>query len=61
VEAASQLAVSHGVWRLRELKGLLQAPAAQDQFQFIQQHPLIRDLSHYQALIPDCFTPITKH
>jgi hypothetical protein len=57
VEAASQLACTHGGWRLRELKDLLQHPTAQEQFQFIQQHPLIRDLSHYQALIPDCFSP----
>jgi transposase len=60
MEAASELASGHGVWRLRELKGLLQTPARQEQFQFIQQHPLIRDLSHYQALIPDCFSPTTN-
>mgnify|MGYP001343365652 CR=1 FL=1 len=57
VAAASQLATTHGVWHLRELKHLLQAPPGQDQFQFVQAHPLIRDLSHYQALVPDCFTP----
>ncbi len=57
VEAASELAATHGVWRLFELKSLLQTPIRQDQFQFIQQHPLIRDLSHYHALIPDCFAP----
>jgi len=61
LEAASQLAATHGVWHLRELKSLLQTPAAQDQFQLIQQHPLIRDLSHYQALIPDCFTSLTPN
>jgi len=61
VAAASQLATTHGVWHLRELKHLLQAPAGQDQFQFVQQHPLIRDLSHYQALVPDCFTPQTEN
>jgi len=60
IEAASQLALTHGVWHLRELKGLLQGPSAQEQFQFIQQHPLIRDLSHYQALLPDCFAPIAE-
>ena len=57
VEAASELAAAHGAWRLSELKGLLETPARQEQFQFVQQHPLIRDLSHYQALIPDCFAP----
>lgn len=57
VEAASQLALSHGVWRLRELRSLLQSPHAQEQLQFLQEHPIIRNLSHYQALIPDCFSP----
>jgi transposase len=61
VEAASELALTHGVWRLHELKSLLQTPVRQDQFQFIQQHPLIRDLSHYQALIPDCFISATDN
>jgi transposase len=56
LEAASELAATHGVWHLRELRSLLQTPSTQDQFQFIQHHPLIRDLSHYQALMPDCFT-----
>jgi transposase len=60
IEAASQLASTHGVWHLRELKSLLQTPSSQDQFQFIQQHPLIRDLRHYQALMPDCFVPTTN-
>jgi transposase len=60
METASQLALAHGVWRLRELRGLLSHPTLQEQFQFIQQHPLIRDLSHYQALMPDCFTPTTE-
>jgi transposase len=61
IEAASQLASTHGVWHLRELKSLLQTPSSQDQFQFIQQHPLIRDLSHYQAFIPDCFISATDN
>ena len=60
VEAASQLADTHGLWRLRELKSLLQSPRRQEQLEFIQQHPLIRDLSHYQALIPDCFCSATQ-
>jgi transposase len=60
VEAASQLAVTHGVWRLQELKSLLQNPTAPEQFEFVQEHPLIRHLSHYQALIPDCFTPVSS-
>jgi hypothetical protein len=61
LEAASQLAAAHGAWHLIEIKDLLQSPTRQDQFEFIQQHPLIRDLSHYQALIPDCFAPVTDN
>ena len=56
MEAASQLACAHGVWRLHEIKSLLAHPVTQEQFEFVQEHPLIRDLSHYEALIPDCFT-----
>ncbi|MDB6128944.1 MAG: Transposase [Verrucomicrobiales bacterium] len=61
VEAASQLALDHGVWRLKEVRGLLQSPQAEEQLQFVQEHPIIRDLSHYQALIPDCFSPPTEN
>jgi transposase len=60
VEAASQLALTHGVWRLHELKSLLAHPSTQEQFEFVQEHPLIRDMSHYEALIPDCFSPEPK-
>jgi transposase len=61
MEAASQLASTHGVWHLSDIKSLLHSPTGQDQFQFIQQHPIIRDLSHYQALIPDCFGPVIEN
>ena len=57
VEAASELALTHGVWRLHELRSLLRTPTEQNQFEFVQTHPLIRDLSHYEALVPDCFAP----
>lgn len=60
VEAASQLASTHGVWQLHDLKGLLQTPTAQEQFEFVQEHPLIRSLDHYQALVPDCFASNTE-
>jgi hypothetical protein len=56
VEAAAELALAHGAWHLHDLKSLLQNPATQDHFEFAQQHPLIRELSHYQALVPDCFS-----
>jgi hypothetical protein len=61
VEAAAELALAHGVWHLQELKNLLQNPTTQDRFEFAQQHPLIRELSHYQALMPDCFVPTEQN
>ena len=54
---ACQLALTHGAWHLRDLKGLLAQPTAQDQFAFIETHPLIRDLHAYQNLMPACFAP----
>jgi hypothetical protein len=54
---ACQLALTHGSWHLADLKALLAQPTAQEQFAFIQTHPLIRDLHTYQNLVPVCFNP----
>lgn len=54
---ACQLAQTHGTWRLRDLRGLLARPTAQEQFAFIEVHPLIRDLKTYDNLVPVCFDP----
>lgn len=61
VEAAAELALQHGSWHLHDLKGLLKNPITQDHFAFAQQHPLIRDLSQYGELIPDCFAAPTEN
>jgi hypothetical protein len=64
MEAAAELACAHGLWRLQELKDLLHRPgAARQEPGFAQSHPLIRDLKHYQLLMPDCFAshPETKN
>ena len=58
VEAAARRALDSGSWRLRELKALLDQAPVQSHFEFLQEHPLIRDLSAYQQLTPDCFGPI---
>lgn len=42
-------------WRLQELRELLRAPSPQAHFEFLSEHPLIRNLGEYQALLPDCF------
>lgn len=57
IERACETALSHGAFRLRDLRRLLAAPApAQPSFDFMSEHPLIRDLSAYR----DLFTPTPK-
>ena len=57
LERAASLAVRHGAWRLRDLKRLIEqsAPPPQQQFTFLETHPLIRGLEAYEKLIPVCF------
>ena len=51
VERACELACSHGAFRLRALRALLKDPVKQDQFEFMQEHPLIRNLHDYGTLV----------
>jgi transposase len=57
LEGASAKALHHGAWRLRDLRTLLDQPAAHDQLDFLEVHPLIRSLEAYQHCVPDCFAP----
>jgi transposase len=52
IEQACRVARSHAAWRLRDVRNLLkrQAPP-QEQFEFTQEHPLIRSLADYGALV----------
>lgn len=52
LERACETAWSHQVWRLRTLRELLKRQAArQEAFEFMQEHPLIRPLADYGALV----------
>jgi transposase len=57
LESAAQKALHHGTWRLRDLRTLLEAAAPPPQLDFLETHPLIRQLDAYAALTPDCFNP----
>jgi transposase len=57
LDQACQLALTHDAWHLRDLRELLARPVAQEQFAFIETHPLIRDLETYDNLVPVCFSP----
>jgi len=51
VEAACELACEHGVYRLRHLRALLKDPVEQEQFEFMAEHPIIRNLHDYGTLV----------
>lgn len=53
LERACEVACTHGAYRLRTIRALIKRQGAkQDQFAFIDEHPLIRPLSDYAALVP---------
>ena len=60
LDQACQLALTHDAWHLRDLRELLTRPVAQEQFVFIETHPLIRDLETYDNLVPVCFSPVPQ-
>ncbi len=59
IEQACGVARSHAAWRLRDIRNLLkhQVPP-QEQFEFIQEHPLIRSLADYGALVRVAFEEV---
>jgi hypothetical protein len=61
IDQACQLALTQDAWHLRDLRELLVRPVAQEQFAFIETHPLIRDLSVYDHLVPVCFSPAPQN
>ncbi len=61
INQACQLALAHGAWHLSDLRELLARPVAQEQFEFIETHPLIRDLKTYDNLVPVCFSPAPEN
>ena len=61
INQACQLALTHDAWHLRDVRQLLARPTAQEQFGFIETHPLIRDLKAYDNLVPVCFNPTPQN
>jgi transposase len=51
IDEVCRLAVDQSAYRLRDLRRLLDEPTTQENFQFMQQHPLIRDMSEYSAFL----------
>jgi len=61
LELAAQKALHHGTWRLQDLRTLLERSAPSPQLDFLDTHPLIRNLDTYRDCVPDCFTTITHN
>ena len=56
IDKACETAQTHGAYRLRTIRELIkrQAPK-QEQFEFMQEHPIIRNISEYGDLIRNAF------
>jgi hypothetical protein len=56
IDKACGIALSHGCWRLKTIRTLLGREATvQQQFAFMQEHPLIRDLADYGTWLHEAF------
>jgi transposase len=55
LERASARALSHGAFRLRSLRALMQTRTQQEQFEFAEAHPLIRPMDFYGRYIQVSF------
>jgi hypothetical protein len=51
METACELALSHGAYRLRAVRHLLDHPSRQENFEFMEKHPLIREMADYGEFI----------
>ena len=52
LEKACEIALSHGCWRLRAVRQLLGRPVArQEPLPFLAEHPIIRPLTDYSAIV----------
>ena len=43
--------VSHGAYRFRAIRHLLEHPSRQENFEFMEKHPLIREKADYGEFI----------
>ena len=57
VDRACELALTHGAYRLRTIRELIKRQGdRQEQFEFVQEHPIIRGMSEYGDLVHTAFT-----
>jgi hypothetical protein len=57
IERACQVATSHGAYRLRTIRELIgRQGQSQEQFEFIDEHPIIRSLAEYGQVVQQSIT-----
>ena len=57
IENACEIALSHQAFRLKTIRTLIaKGGNKQQQFEFIDEHPIIRPLSDYGEFIQQCLT-----
>ena len=57
IDQACEIALTHGAYRLRTVRELIKRQGdRQEQFAFIQEHPIIRPLGDYDELVHTAFT-----
>jgi hypothetical protein len=57
VDRACEIALSHHALRLKTLREIIKRGGrTQQQIEFIDEHPIIRDLSSYGDFVKDCLT-----
>jgi hypothetical protein len=61
VDNTCRLATSHGAYRLCDLRRLIKIPRRQDTFEFLDSHPLIRNMADYGSFIEGLTTEKEVH
>jgi hypothetical protein len=56
IDHACGLALSHGVYRLRGVRRLMEIPTEHETFEFMDSHPLIRDMAEYEVFMKNLLT-----
>jgi len=56
IDQACGLALSHGAYRLRNVRRLMEIPTEHETFEFMDSHPLIRDMAEYEVFMKNLLT-----
>ena len=56
IDQACEIALTHGAVRLKAIRQLLRRGGPpQEQFAFLEEHPIIRQMSDYEAIVQASF------